>query len=315
MIHRLQSTLMTEGLMEIPPSSLERFPYIAIEANFKLFPGKYCPWHWHDYFEFVVVVQGMVELVTQQHSFRVARGEGFFVNAGVLHMIRTVDDAPARIHTQQFEGRLIGSADDVFQRSVRPIRNCGALEACAFRADGSRQAELIAHLEAAYVAAERAEDGGELEILFHLMGAWLAFHRWTKPLVDGAVQRADVDASRIKRMLSYIHAHVAEPILVSDIAAAANVSERECHRCFRRILGVTPSSYLAQRRVHTAAQLLLNTDRTISDISASCGFSSPSYFCKVFRGVMGVSPRALRRNGGGTGTEQQVSVDKSADSR
>lgn len=297
MIHRLQDTPMTEGLMEIPPASLERFPYIAIEANFRLYPGKYCPWHWHDYFEFVVVAQGTVELTTQRHSFRVAQGEGFFVNAGVLHMIRTVDDAPAQIHTQQFEGRLIGSADEVFRRSVRPVQNCGALEACAFRADGSLQSELIARLEAAYAAAERAEDGGELEILFHLTGAWLAFYRWTRPLVDGAAQRADADASRIKRMLSYIHAHIDEPILVSDIAAAANVSERECHRCFQRMLGVTPSGYLAQRRVHTAAQLLLNTDRTISDISASCGFSSPSYFCKVFRGVMGVTPRMLRKNG------------------
>lgn len=48
----------------------------------------------------------------------------------------------------------------------------------------------------------------------------------------------NTDTVRIERMLEYIHTHYFEPLQLSDIAQAADLSERECLRCFNRTMAI-----------------------------------------------------------------------------
>jgi AraC-like DNA-binding protein len=95
-------------------------------------------------------------------------------------------------------------------------------------------------------------------------------------------------------MLGYIHTHYAEPLTVSQIAAASAISESECYRCFRKVLDTSPIDYLLQYRIRAAAGLLASPDRSVSDICFATGFNSPSYFAKVFRQELQCSPRKYR---------------------
>ena len=104
-----------------------------------------------------------------------------------------------------------------------------------------------------------------------------------------------METARLKQMLGFIREHFAEDISPADIAAAAGVCERECFRCFKQELGTTPLSSLTDFRVRKAAELLRETDRSVTDIAAACGFATPSYFGKVFRRRMNLSPLAYRR--------------------
>ena len=105
--------------------------------------------------------------------------------------------------------------------------------------------------------------------------------------------RAEDDA-RVKRMLAYISEHCAERIGMADIARAGMIGERECFRVFRRQLNMTPLECLTAQRLSRACELLRGTDRTVLEIGLACGFCSASYFGKVFREHIGVSPRAYR---------------------
>jgi len=96
-------------------------------------------------------------------------------------------------------------------------------------------------------------------------------------------------------MLAFIHANYAEAVCVDAIAASANISKREAFRSFRQVLGTTPTLYLLQHRVNRAARLLMETSATVTEISSACGFSTSSYFTKVFHDLTGVSPRDFRR--------------------
>lgn len=105
----------------------------------------------------------------------------------------------------------------------------------------------------------------------------------------------DTAAARIKAMLAYIHTHSDSPLSVAKIAAAVNISEREAYRTFRQVLNTTPTLYIQQYRVNNAAQMLMETDRSITEISLEAGFSSPNYFNKAFKDQMGISPRQFRK--------------------
>jgi transcriptional regulator GlxA family with amidase domain len=77
----------------------------------------------------------------------------------------------------------------------------------------------------------------------------------------------------------------------------ALVSEAQFIRTFRATFGETPNRYLQRRRVERAMWLLRSTDRTVTDICMSVGFSSLGTFSRVFREIVGEPPSAYRRRG------------------
>lgn len=72
------------------------------------------------------------------------------------------------------------------------------------------------------------------------------------------------------------------------------------------MLNTTPALYIQQYRVNAAAQLLLETDRPITEIGLDAGFASPNYFNKAFKDQMGVSPRQFRKARRGAATPKPV---------
>jgi len=52
--------------------------------------------------------------------------------------------------------------------------------------------------------------------------------------------------------------------------------------------------YLQEKRLLLAAEKLISTDLPVTDIALSCGFSSPSYFTKQFRELIGKTPSVYR---------------------
>lgn len=93
-----------------------------------------------------------------------------------------------------------------------------------------------------------------------------------------------------------IQSRYAEPLKLCDIAQAANIGERECLRCFHRTLGISPMQYLIRYRLSKGALLLINTNKSIAEISTRCGFDSPSNFSLTFKRKYQCSPREYRKN-------------------
>ncbi|MBE6584559.1 MAG: helix-turn-helix domain-containing protein [Ruminococcaceae bacterium] len=68
-----------------------------------------------------------------------------------------------------------------------------------------------------------------------------------------------------------------------------------CH-LFKRRTGMSIMQYRDEYRMMLAKSLLLNTQKSITDISAECGFSDSSYFSGKFREREGITPTAYRKN-------------------
>lgn len=137
--------------------------------------------------------------------------------------------------------------------------------------------------------------GYEFAVRFELSRFWCDLFEVTEEMRAARMQKGYADTTRIKLMLQFIHAHYGARITLQDIAASANISSRECSRCFRRCISTSPMNYLCSYRVHIASDLLRRTDDSITSISENCGFSSPGYFCKVFRHITGKTPLEYRR--------------------
>lgn len=261
------------------------------------------PWHWHPELEALVVVEGTAEVAAGAERFTVGPGEGAFISAGVLHAAWARGEPDCRIHSAVFHPRLVGGgADSVFwSKYLLPLLGEGGRE--HVRLDGSEgwHAQAVQALEGAWESCVREPPGYEFqtrEALSRLVFL-LSRHQGAGPRPERALR----EEQRVKRMLEHIHRHYASELTAASIAKAASISESECLRCFRRVIGLPPTQYIARYRMQQAAELLAASDLPVSEVGARCGFQDASYFAKTFRALKGCTPTAFRaraaeQNGG-----------------
>ena len=272
------------------------FPYTAIDCRFDGYSGPCVDWHWHATLEINVCASGVLKTSTQRGEYLVKPGDAVLVNANVLHRNEAEGGARGvRVQTHMFDRALVAAAELPLRRYVAPVVECALLDALPLSRGEPRQRAVLEALDRAFIAADEEKDGYELEICRLLNRAWQGIYALAQPVIGARQPLPRMETARLKQMLGFIREHFAEDISPADIAAAAGVCERECFRCFKQELGTTPLSSLTDFRVRKAAELLRETDRSVTDIASACGFATSSYFGKVFRRRMNLSPLAYRR--------------------
>ncbi len=100
---------------------------------------------------------------------------------------------------------------------------------------------------------------------------------------------------RLRRAIEFMHDNCGQELSLSEIAAAAYLSEFHFARLFKKITGATPHAYLASLRIERARRLLAESDLSIVEVGAMVGYASQSHFTKIFREATGMTPRAFRQ--------------------
>lgn len=111
----------------------------------------------------------------------------------------------------------------------------------------------------------------------------------------------------------WLHAHLAEPITLDDMAVAAGMSRRNFTRVFRTQTGTTPSAYLECLRVETAAKLLAVTALSVEQVAHRAGFGSEQRLRRSFSRRYGVSPGQYRASFGSVNPVDVPSTHLSGD--
>lgn len=144
-----------------------------------------------------------------------------------------------------------------------------------------------------------------------LLGYWRSSHPCKKLLIETATEqlivyllglyggklsiyRGGLAPLVLKRLKDYIEEHLAEPLTLEELASQVSLSKYHFVRTFKQSTGTTPHSYVLERRLNHASQLLKNGDQLISNIAYDCGFSDPAHFSRVFRRKFGLGPRDFR---------------------
>ena len=82
---------------------------------------------------------------------------------------------------------------------------------------------------------------------------------------------------------------------VDDIAADMNLSRVQLYRKVKAVSGSSPVELLRTARLNRAYQLLLTTDKSVSEVAYAVGFTAPSYFTKCFKEEYGMVPGDVRK--------------------
>jgi len=100
----------------------------------------------------------------------------------------------------------------------------------------------------------------------------------------------------VKQCMDFILSRLAEPELdLQMICDSLHVTQSNLNRLFREELGVAPGRFIQDRRLQEAQVLLLNTNLTVKELAARCGFTDPNTFNRFIRRNMGMSPITYRK--------------------
>lgn len=106
-----------------------------------------------------------------------------------------------------------------------------------------------------------------------------------KPAFDETMQKA----------VAFITENLEQDLTIQYISKSINVSKSVLYKKFHACFHCTVSEYINTRRVEKSIELLTKTDLSIEEISGKVGFSSTSYYTKIFKKQKGLAPLKYKK--------------------
>lgn len=103
-------------------------------------------------------------------------------------------------------------------------------------------------------------------------------------------------ADRLSEVFQYVNKNYKKNISLLEIAAVANMTPTSFCRMFKLKTKKNFVDYLHEIRVSNACRLLLETDKSMSEIAYECGYKTASNFNKLFKKCKGITPTDFKNN-------------------
>ncbi|MDA3900654.1 MAG: AraC family transcriptional regulator [Spirochaetes bacterium] len=104
----------------------------------------------------------------------------------------------------------------------------------------------------------------------------------------------------INSAIEFMYQNFCENIDIDSIADSCHYSSSHFSRLFKSETGQSPAHFLKNIRLKKARQLLVSSDRSITDIAFLSGFNSSAYFTAAFAQRFGIAPSQVRKKNGET---------------
>lgn len=227
--------------------------------------------HSHPWFEFNYVAKGSL--------YTTVCGKEFFIGSGNSYII-----APEALHSHRHNN--IG--DDGF---------CIRFTVEAVNKNDSEAAKIINVLSSPLTGAFNSEID-QIHLYDSIFGIQAAFATWIMLLYDKLhIEKASEteEVKTVSNLVSlYINKNYSNKISVDSIAAALNMSYRSLARKFKAETDKTISEKLNETRLNAAAALLMQSNLSLYEIAAKCGYENEYYFSNTFKKYYGISPSEYR---------------------
>jgi len=254
--------------------------------------------HWHQDVEFMTIISGKMAYNINGSCVELKAGDTIFVNSKQLHWTKDIDNIYCRYIITVIHPRLLISSPEVECEYVLPVISSKEIPYIIFR-NGTKNAKSAAKI----LRELNSNNGNQFEITRCFFELWhYIFESFKKNKSDADKNSADLlgqtnfhHIESLKNMIGFIKENFAQKISLQEIADTGFMSKSTCNSVFKKYTGHTPSDYLIRHRIDRAQELLLSTDQTISQISAKCGFCSPSYMTEQFVRCCNSTPSEFRK--------------------
>ncbi len=233
------------------------------------------------YSKFYFILEGECWLKIGDQEYHPQPGDFFLMPAGVRQGYAAISNQPLIKYFCHFNAR-VGDISLFDLINLPPFVTIGNPEPISQLFEQMLQNRRDNRL-AAGLAARSALDG--------LLAAYL------DEVPEDAVRLVDSEATAIlKTVLVYIDEHLAEPLPVSRLAELVHYHPVYFSRFFKKHVLLSPKSYISQKRLDKAKNLLSHTGLSIAEIAVRTGYPDLFYFSSTFKDHFGLAPTEYRGN-------------------
>ncbi|UQZ33386.1 AraC family transcriptional regulator [Paenibacillus sp. PK3_47] len=213
-------------------------------------------------------------------EYRLQKGQGFLIVPGVVTRYQADQDDPWSYCWFGFDGTLTGLL----------LQQAG-LSKTAPIFSYERDDQIVTYLQQMKESQgfAKARETRLTGLLYLLLSLLVEYGPVTFPETSGS--RAE---DYIRQVKDFIEINYPRKITVQDIAQCIGLNRSYLNSLFKQQMHTSIQSYLIHYRVHKACEMIENTGLSIADISRSVGYTDALLFSKVFKKVMGSSPKHYR---------------------
>ena len=254
----------------------------------------YTKWHWHEELQFCLVTDGTVIFHVNERQYRLAKGDGIFINSGYLHMAMPIDNPDSAYICLDTDSKLLSgfSGSIMDKRYVQPFLPDPSLANVVLLQRHAWAKSILCDITKIYELTQAKDFGYELNVCSLLCRMWISLLQNRPELQE--LRGSRHSNSAVQGILACIEEHYGERLTIDMIAREVSFSPSECCRIFKKITGETIFSHLRNYRLAQGMNLLRHTNLPVSQIAYDTGFCSTSYFIEVFKANVGVTPLQYR---------------------
>lgn len=123
-----------------------------------------------------------------------------------------------------------------------------------------------------------------------------AIHRLLGILAETGSRQTKSINTTLATAETFLRHNYGNQISIPDVADHVGLSVYYFTHQFKKQYGISPYEFLIAQRISNAKRLLLNSEMSVKDIAAACGYNNPSIFISTFKSRVGSTPSIFRRN-------------------
>lgn len=230
--------------------------------------------------EFLFITDGEFKIHLDNNVYCAKKGDIIVINSNILHNIIPVTDTV----TYQC---IVADKNFFLRHNI----NIDSISFCEIIKDG---AALFEEINIIRNVISEAKDCYAARAYMHFLNIILTLYdRYSVPKGDIT---PDKGLTSVEESIRYINKHFGDEITVEDIARHIGYSKFYFCRRFKEITGYTVATYINMQRVKYANKMLLEDNMNVSEVAASCGFRSGTYFSTTFKKYTGKNPSDVVKN-------------------
>ena len=240
--------------------------------------------HWHQRTELLYVQSGLCRVWIGKEEYLGKPGDVFVIHSGEIHAVSCGQDCYLYICT--FDPSILYSfqPEIKFLQSYIPGEALGQL---------GLQEHILGLFEEMFREEGEEKDWHDVLIRSDIIRLYSLFVRHFPREVSSSRQNM-TKFRHFQQALSFIAQHYGEDIKLSDVAKTISYYPSYVSSLFVTYTGVNFKNYLDSFRINKAVELIKNTNITIADISAKCGYENIRTFNNTFKRVTQMTPSQMR---------------------
>lgn len=249
--------------------------------------------HIHNEIEILAVKKGAIECSDGISSRIISSGEAVFVNSRIPHETKCINSVDA-IFLQFNTADFVFAENSSYSKYLSKFINSLGERMTIFKSNNPNTKELMSYVDRCLEEYDSKKTAYTSYIKSNIYGILGLLYR-NGALIDAESFFDPKTTETLTPVLNYIDENYASPITLDDLSAVANLNKYYFCRLFKKSTNSTVTDFINFVRIYKAEKMLTSSTRSVSDISYEVGFSSVSYFNRIFRKFVQLTPSQYRK--------------------